>query len=157
MLAIADVAVTVKDAKAAAKWWQEALGFDTHTIGPEGGHALMIAPAGERFVLHLCEGFDPDPPGNTGIAFMTDDIDAVVGRMERYGVQFSEPLQRQSWGASAKFSDPDGNIFWLLGAPTAFIQSEVNRRAAGAGPARSVRSPRRGTRTKVRAKARRLS
>ena len=129
MLALADVAVTVKDAQAAARWWQDTLGFGVFTVGAPGGHAIMVAPPGERFVLHLCEGFAPVEPGNTGIAFVTDEIDSLVQRMERAGVNFTEPLRNNDRGAGAKFTDPDGNIFWLLGAPTTFIRQQIDRRA----------------------------
>jgi catechol 2,3-dioxygenase-like lactoylglutathione lyase family enzyme len=142
MLAVADVAVTVADAKKSAEWWQEKLGFDIHTIGPPGGHAIMIAPPGDRFVLHLCEGIEAVEPGNTGVAFMTDDIAAQVRRMEAAGVEFTEPLKMQSWGGSAKFADPDGNVFWLLGAPAKFVRTERERRAQARRPART-RSKRR--------------
>jgi predicted enzyme related to lactoylglutathione lyase len=129
MIALADVAVTVKDAKASAEWWQQKLGFGTHTVGRPGGHAIMVAPPGDRFVLHLCQGFAPPDPGNSGIAFVTDEIESLVARMLAGGVVFPEPLTKQSWGSMAKFEDPDGNVFWLLEAPTAFIRSEAGRRA----------------------------
>ena len=134
MIALADVAVTVKDAEASAEWWQEKVGFDVYAVGNPGGHAIMVAPPGDRFVLHLCEGFAPVEPGNSGIAFVTDEIEAQVERMQAGGVRFSEPLLRQSWGSMAKFADPDGNVFWLLGAPAAFIRTAVSRRAAGRPP-----------------------
>src|SRR5690348_11888297 len=103
MIALADVAIVVSDAKASAQWWQEKLGFAVHTL--EGsGHAVLIAPPGERFILHLCQGFAPVEPGNTGIAFMTDEIDALVARMKAAGVHFPEPLQKTEWGGSAKFA-----------------------------------------------------
>lgn len=142
MLTLADVAVTVSDAKAAANWWEEKLGFAVHTIGEPGGHALMVAPPGERFVLHLCEGFEPTEPGNTGIAFITDDIDGWVTRMVAGGVRFPQPLLRGSGGAMAKFADPDGNVCWLIEAPTGFIRKEAARRAPRATPARRT-GPRR--------------
>ena len=66
MIAISDVAVTVSDANAAAQWWREKLGFETHTIGGPEGHAVMVAPPGERFLIHLCEGIETVDPGNTG-------------------------------------------------------------------------------------------
>jgi predicted enzyme related to lactoylglutathione lyase len=137
MLRLADFAVTVADAKAAADWWQKKVGFEVHTIGAPGGHAVLVAPPGERFVLHLCAGIEPVEPGNSGIAFMTDDIEAQVRRMEKAGVIFPEALKKESWGSHAKFSDPDGNIFWLLGAPSKFIREETGRIAGGsksAGP-----------------------
>lgn len=128
MIALADCAVTVTDAKAAARWWTEKLGFAVHRVG-NGDHAVMVAPPGDRFVLHLCEGFEPVQPGNTGIAFMTDEIEELVRRMKASGVQFPEPLRQEPWGGIAKFADPDGNIYWLLGAPSKFIRTEAVRRA----------------------------
>lgn len=132
MLALADVAVTVKDRKASASWWNEKLGFGVYTLDGPGGHAVLVAPPGERFVIHLCEGFEAVEPGNTGIAFMSDDLEREVRRMEKAGVTFTEPFQKTEWGGSAKFADPDGNVFWLVGAPASFIRRETRRRAARA-------------------------
>jgi uncharacterized glyoxalase superfamily protein PhnB len=144
MIVLADCAVTVSDAAAAAKWWGEKVGFSVHTVGG-GGHAVMIAPPGDRFVLHLCEGFGAVEPGNSGIAFVTDDIEGTVERMLAAGVQFPEPLKKESWGAMAKFADPDGNVFWLLSASTALIRSQVRLRAPGGPRGRSRAAPRRRT------------
>lgn len=140
MLTLADVAVTVTNAKTSADWWVQNLGFGVHTVGEPGGHAIMVAPPGDHFVLHLCEGFEPVEPGNTGIAFVTDAIETLVARMVAGGVRFPQPLTRESWGAMAKFADPDGNVFWLLEAPTAFIRAESVRRAPLARPARHARA-----------------
>jgi catechol 2,3-dioxygenase-like lactoylglutathione lyase family enzyme len=128
MIALADCAVTVSDTRKATDWWVEKLGFAVHKVG-SGDHSVMVAPPGDKFVLHLCAGFEPVEPGNTGIAFMTDDIDGLVARMEARGVQFPEPLRKESWGAIAKFSDPDGNVFWLLGAPSSFVRAAAKLRA----------------------------
>jgi catechol 2,3-dioxygenase-like lactoylglutathione lyase family enzyme len=135
MIALADMAVVVSDARKTADWWKENLGFAEHTVG-RGGHALLVAPPGERFVLHLCQGFAPLEPGDTGIAFVTDGIEGLVTRMERGGVRFPEPLHAESWGQSAKFADPDGNVFWLLAVPTAFVRATLGLRAPTAPPKR---------------------
>ena len=142
MIAVSDVAVTVRDANASAAWWHEKVGFEVHTIGAPGGHAVMVAPPGDRFVLHLCQGIEPVEPGNTGIGFVTDDLEDLVRRMEASGVRFTEPLRKESWGGMAKFCDPDGNVFWLLGAPAQFIRTETQRIAGAAG-----KDPRRSRRT----------
>jgi catechol 2,3-dioxygenase-like lactoylglutathione lyase family enzyme len=128
MIALADVAVVVSNAKDSADWWKKSLGFATVTVGGTG-HAVLVAPPGERFVLHLCEGFAPLEPGDTGIAFVTDDIDATVDRMIQRSVRFPEPLRKETWGKMAKFADPDGNIFWLLGASTAMVRATLSSRA----------------------------
>ena len=135
MIRVADCAVAVSDAKAAALWWDEKLGFAVHRVG-NGDHAIMVAPPGDRFILHLCEGFEEVQPGNSGIAFVTNDLEGVVRRMKAAGVSFPVPLKKEAWGGMAKFADPDGNIYWLLGAPTSFIRKEASRRAPRA--ARSV-------------------
>jgi predicted enzyme related to lactoylglutathione lyase len=145
MLALADVAVMVSDAKASARWWKENLGFASYTIRGSG-HAVLIAPPGERFVLHLCEGFAPLEPGDSGIAFVTDEIDALTARMSKAGVSFPEPLKTQAWGSMAKFADPDGNIFWLLGVPTAMVRDTLKSRA----PARRAASARPRARSRKR-------
>ena len=138
MQALADVAVVVSNAKRTAARWKKPLRIANHTVG-EGGHALLVAPPGERFVLHLCEGFGEVEPGNSGIAFVTDEIEALVGRMTRGGVDFPEPLRTEAWGSVAKFADPDGNVFWLLGVPTPFVQSTLDLRAPASRPKRSGR------------------
>jgi len=138
MIALADCAVTVSDTQKATRWWVEKLGFAAHTVGG-AGHSVMVAPPGDKFVLHLCSGFEPVEPGNTGIAFMTDEVEGLVARMEAAGVEFPEPLRKEAWGSIAKFADPDGNIYWLLGAPTPFVRTEARRRAPS--PARTTRAP----------------
>ncbi len=136
MIALADVAVVVSNARRSAKWWEKNLGFSTYTIGG-GGHAMLVAPPGERFVLHLCEGFAPLEPGNTGIAFLTDSMAATVARMRKGSVRFPEPPRKKEWGSMAKFADPDGNVFWLIEAPTQMVRATLTSRA----PTR----PRKGT------------
>jgi catechol 2,3-dioxygenase-like lactoylglutathione lyase family enzyme len=128
LLAIADVAVVVSNAKASAKWWTKNLGFASVTIGG-GQHAIMVAPPGDRFVLHLCEGFAPLEPGDTGIAFVTDEMDALVARMAKGAVEFPQPPKQEKWGTFAKFADPDGNIFWLLEVPPALVRATLRLRA----------------------------
>jgi len=152
MIALADFAVTVSDTKRATDWWVEKLGFAVHKVG-NGEHSVMVAPPGDRFVLHLCAGFEPLEPGNTGVAFMTDEIDRLVARMVAAGVPFPEPLRKESWGSIAKFSDPDGNIFWLLGARTAFVRTEARRRAPSPrGNRRASPRKRSGSRTRRRSR-----
>lgn len=147
MISLADCAVTVSDSKAAAQWWTEKLGFAVHTVG-NSDHAVMVAPPGDRFVLHLCQGFEPVEPGNTGIAFVTDELEELVARMVAQGVPFPEPLRKESWGGMAKFADPDGNVYWLLGAPRDFIRREAHLTAGPGGRPRA--GPRRSVRARVR-------
>lgn len=126
MMKFADVAVSVRDAKASAAWWSEKLGFQSTTIAGND-HAVVVAPPGDRYILHLCEAYDPVEPGNTGIAFLSDDLEADVARLEARGVQL-EPRAPEASGM-AQFHDPDGNVFWLIGAPRAAIEAITSMRA----------------------------
>jgi catechol 2,3-dioxygenase-like lactoylglutathione lyase family enzyme len=148
MIALADVAVSVSNAKSSAQWWTEKLGFVAYTMGGSG-HATLVAPPGDAFVLHLCEGIEPVDPGNTGIAFLTDDLPGLVDRMQSSGVKFPKPIEGEGLGARAWFEDPDGNVFWLLGAPRSFIEKELGRRAPG-GSVPRPRPGRPGNRKKKR-------
>jgi catechol 2,3-dioxygenase-like lactoylglutathione lyase family enzyme len=138
MIAIADVAVVVSNAKKSAAWWKKNLGFASFTVGGTG-HATLVAPPGERFILHLCEGFAPLEPGDTGIAFVTDEIDKLVARMTEGAVPFPEPLRKEKWGRFAKFADPDGNVFWLLEVPTKMVRDTLNSRAPARKTAKATR------------------
>lgn len=142
MIALADVGVAVSDAKASAAWWKEKLGFDVHVLDGSP-HAILVAPPGERFLLHLCEGFERVEPGNTGIAFMTDELESLCARMEAAGVAFPEPVRATEWGGSAKFADLDGNVYWLVGAPASFVRKAMGLRAPS--PKKAARKPARKT------------
>ncbi len=120
--------MVVSNAKASAKWWKRNLGFAMFTIGGTG-HAVMVAPSGDRFVLHLCQGFAPLEPADTGIAFVTDEIDKLSARMKKGNVQFTEPVHKEEWGKMGKFADPDGNIFWLLEATSKMVTDTLKFRA----------------------------
>jgi catechol 2,3-dioxygenase-like lactoylglutathione lyase family enzyme len=147
MLALADVAVVVSDATESARWWKKNLGFASFTIGGGTGHAVLVAPPGERFVLHLCEGYAPLESGDTGIAYVTDGMEALVRRMEKGSVRFPEPPRSEKWGKMAKFADPDGNVFWLLEVPTALVRATLRARAP-VGKVHSKRRPARARRRK---------
>ena len=119
MLDLATVAVVVsRPAKKAAEWYRDKLGFE---IGGEvEGHWVVVAPKGKTGApkgpwrgIHLCEA-DELEPGNTGILFLTDNIEATYKELKAKGVKFTQELTKESWGTNAMFSDPDGNEFWLM-------------------------------------------
>ncbi len=109
---IASVAVVVSNGKKSSQWYEEKLGFEVHD---KEGHWITVAPKKSKQVLHLCESKSLEP-GNTGILILADDIEAQYKEMKKKGVKFTQELTKADWGSSAKFSDPDGNIFWLAEA-----------------------------------------
>ncbi len=145
MIALADVAVVVSNAKASAKWWTKNLGFSTYTVGG-AGHAMLVAPPGDRFVLHLCEGFAPLEPGDTGIAFLTDAMDAMVARMAR-GAVSSQNLQGKRHGARWQSSPtPTGTSSGSSRRPPPMVRATANSRA----PRQKRTSPNRRVRRRKR-------
>lgn len=105
---IFSVAVVVSDGKKAAKWYKEKLGFE---VSIENEHWITAWPKGSQCMIHLCEG--ELEPGNTGIAFYTDDLKGAIAALKKKGVKFSKDYTKESWGEFAMFDDPDGNSFWL--------------------------------------------
>ena len=102
-------AVVVSDNKKSAKWFEDVLGFESSG----DGHWVLVWPKGSNAKLHLCEG-DLEP-GNTGIAFYVTDAKKVEAKLKAKGVKFTSPVKKQPWGdVSGMFSDPDGNVFWLM-------------------------------------------
>ena len=117
-LDLTTVAVVVPRGPEPAKWYEEKLGFE---IGGETeGHWVVVAPKGRTGEpqgpwrgIHLCEA-DELEPGNTGILFLTDDMEATVKELKARGVQFTHEITNEPWGTYAMFADPYGNEFWLM-------------------------------------------
>ena len=142
--------MVVRDANASAEWGREKLGFAIHRIADQ---AIRVAPPGDRFVLHRCEGLAPVEPGETGIALLSDELSALSARLRAVGVPSPEPYREGSGAGSAKFADRDGNIFRLLSVPSPFVRSTLALRAPP--ERRSVARERSFPRTAVRKSSRR--
>jgi len=107
---VGSVAVTVSDVKKSAEWYMKKLGFE---LRESEGHWVTVAPKGWKTVIHLCQRKTLEP-GNTGIGLYTRDLEATYGELKSSGVEFTQELKRETWGAYAMFKDPDGNEYWLL-------------------------------------------
>ena len=109
-----DVAVVVSDREKAKKWYVEKLGFK---VVLDREHAVSVSPNVEgqgALALHLCAGFAPLEPGNTGIGWTAKGFDKTVRDMKKKGVKFSvEPTDMNGY-KYAKFLDLDGNEYWLF-------------------------------------------
>lgn len=107
------VAVLVSDAKKAAEWYKDKLGFEASVQG----HWVTVNPKGSKFKLHLCEKCkewgEDRPRGQTGIAFATDNKEQTYRELKARGVVFSKELTTEWFGTYAIFKDIDGNEFWI--------------------------------------------
>ncbi|MFQ5837473.1 MAG: VOC family protein [Thermoplasmata archaeon] len=111
---IMDVAVVVSDAKKAADWYRENLGFEVG--GDPEGHWVVVYPPGGSVGthLHLCGDFYPGEPGNTGIGLVTGNLEKTFKTLRERGVEFTVDPKKEDWGNYAMFKDMDGNEFWLV-------------------------------------------
>lgn len=111
MMRLTTIALVVSDAKKSAKWYTEKLDFE---IRDHQGHWITVAPKKENIAFHLCEGYYPLEPGNSGISFVSKNVKKEEESLRKLGVQFTTPTTKEDWGTYAMFKDPDGNEFWLI-------------------------------------------
>jgi lactoylglutathione lyase len=112
---VASVAVLVRDAKKAAEWYRQKLGFEVTVQG----HWVEAKPPRSAVVIHLCgenkDWEDDRPGGQTGISIKTDDKEKTYRDLKSKGVEFDVELTEAPWGGGkyAIFKDLDGNKFWM--------------------------------------------
>ncbi len=110
---VSSVAVLVRDARKAAEWYREKLGFEV-TIQ---GHWVAAKPPGSPTMIHLCERCkewgDDAPGGNTGIYIQCEDKQGTFKDLKARGIEFAQELTTEPWGTYAIFKDLDGNEFWM--------------------------------------------
>ena len=111
MMKMGTVALVVKDGPAAMAWYRDKLGFE---VKAQEGHWITVAPPGADTAFHLCAGFHPLEPGNSGISFLTEDLSAEESALRTKGVEFKKGKTTEDWGTYAILADPDGNEFWLM-------------------------------------------
>ncbi len=120
--------IVVSDQGKALKFYTEILGFEKRADYQQPGKPrwLTVAPKGQDLEFILVQGkFKIDshlgPEAGTGgihFAFTTDDCQGDYERLKAKGVNFNVGAytkpQKQSWGTSVTFKDPDGNQFALV-------------------------------------------
>jgi len=107
------VAVVVSDENKAKEWYRDKLGFE---VQEETEHWVVVAPRGSSTGIPLCKG-EMLEPGNTGILFYADDVEATYHELKRKNVEFSRELGKAEWNQNMRYAmlkDPDGNEFWLM-------------------------------------------
>jgi catechol 2,3-dioxygenase-like lactoylglutathione lyase family enzyme len=129
-----NVAISVTDVDASAKWYGQLFGFKlgyrTHLDGLDAQFAVLERPdikielISQRGVKRH-EDADIDPPHHLGktnimaIVFSTDDLEKSTAEMEAAGAQFIWKLQTLSADGlrSTMLRDPDGNMLNVLCYP----------------------------------------
>ena len=113
--------IAVRDQDAALDFYTNTLGWAKAIDAPLGPDMrwLTVVPPGAttQLVLAHVSMFGPDHTigGNTGIALIAPDIDALYATLTARGVAFKQPVEVMPWGAKATwFADPDGNEFFVV-------------------------------------------
>jgi predicted enzyme related to lactoylglutathione lyase len=111
--------VPVSDQDKAKEFYTDLLGLEVRqdmTMGPM--RWLEVAPKDSSTSLALLPGLPGLAPGGLkGVQLYTKDLDDDCDSLKRAGVTVDGPNSRP-WGRDATFSDPDGNGFVLMEAPS---------------------------------------
>ena len=108
---IARTVVLTTDQERALVFYRDALGFRVlHDDEEAGMRYLHIAPEGDEAGIWLFPVRVQRPPGDQPMLVLhVDDLDAVKGRLQRYGSAiFNE--REDATSRSLQFRDADGNV-----------------------------------------------
>lgn len=106
-----NITFRVSDFQQAVSFYENVLGLQkksqwpTYVVFDLCGMMLGLEPGGERGVKK----------GVQDIYLQVDNVDETYRELKGKGVEFLTEPKDQSWGArTAKFTDPDGNMFILV-------------------------------------------
>lgn len=114
------IEIVVGDQDRALAFYVDVLGMEKREDNPfpGGGRWLTVGIPGTETAIALGQPETHDgqsPGGPTGISLTTTDIHGDHERLLAAGVSFTQPPSQMPWGAWATwFSDPDGNVFYLI-------------------------------------------
>jgi predicted enzyme related to lactoylglutathione lyase len=115
--AIKFASIPVRDQDRALEFYTKKMGFQIVTDQPFNGQQrwieLSIPGAKTGITLFTPPGYEDRIGTFTGISFECDDVEKTYQDLAVKGVEFAAPPQKESWGTSAIFKDPDGNQFVL--------------------------------------------
>jgi catechol 2,3-dioxygenase-like lactoylglutathione lyase family enzyme len=109
------VGIAVRDQDKALAFWTQKMGFQVATDQPMGNGQRWIElriPGGQSgLALFTPPGHESRIGTFQSISFVVDDVEQTYKELTARGVEFAKPPEKQSWGTSAIFKDPDGNSF----------------------------------------------
>jgi catechol 2,3-dioxygenase-like lactoylglutathione lyase family enzyme len=136
------VSVFVRDQGAAIAWYRDALGLEVRSRDPETEFVELSLGPGAAAITLIRPRPDWGEPSYreavvrigqpTGIAFQTDNVDALALRLRHHPGRISAGPREEPWGGrSLRFADPDGNEFLAFdrGLPRAVPAPRPARRS----------------------------
>ena len=115
------VVIEVSDLAASTAFYRDHLGLDLHAGADNGagddrwisGEHAAISWAGGAFLHFSLYQSKAEVTRNAQLAFASDDLAADHARLVAAGVAVIHPPRPEPWGATARYSDPDGNVVSL--------------------------------------------
>lgn len=116
---MASVRYIVTDVDAALDFYRERLGFEVDMHNPGKFAALRR----DDLTLYLSApgagsggraGGTPEPGGWNRFMLVTDDIDALIGRLSESGARFRGEISEAGAGRARLLEDPSGNLIELF-------------------------------------------
>ena len=109
------VALTVRDVRRSAKWYQDVLGLERRHEDAWGDYPAVVGIGGAAIALFPVEGSDPKPrPGRDALAMRhlafradADNFATAQRELEARGLKFE--FQDHGIAHSIYFHDPDGH------------------------------------------------
>jgi predicted RNase H-like nuclease/predicted enzyme related to lactoylglutathione lyase len=111
---LVSVGLRVRDAGVSTSFYRQAFGIP-----------LESWQAGAELRIDLLAP-DPETVGNAEIGFVVDDVDAAHGRAVAAGAEVVREPRDESWGRTAAYRDPDGNLVTLTQRPRALRVAGVD-------------------------------
>ena len=117
--AIKFASVPVGDQDKALEFYTKKLGFEVLTDSPfddkQRWIELGLPGDGARLVLFTPEGQEDRIGGFQNIVFISKNVERTYQQLKEKGVELVGPPDKQDWGTSLLFKDPDGNTFCISG------------------------------------------
>jgi predicted enzyme related to lactoylglutathione lyase len=128
------IPLVVTDQARSLEFFTEKVGFEKKTdVSPPGGSRwVTVAPKGQELEMVLWEvgsGVDPSqkavsknwsPAKSPPIVLVVPDCRKAHKELSARGVEFLVAPFDHSWGTSATFQDPDGNLFSMNQPPSSW-------------------------------------
>jgi uncharacterized glyoxalase superfamily protein PhnB len=115
--------LTYADARAAATFLVDVLGFELRCAYPPEGESVAHAearwPEGGGVMFGSADReeseFSRQPVGGSSVYVVTDDPHPILARCETAGVRIVKPMTEEDFGSTGfSIADPEGNL-WSFG------------------------------------------
>lgn len=108
--------ISVKDLKAALKFYVETVGFTLMVESPEHGWAELQGPSGSRLgIAQECEYAEVKSGSNTVTCVSVENIEEACAFFQKKGARLiGKTKEIEGHVKIQTFADPDGNIMQLV-------------------------------------------